>query len=75
MTLAPTIKVTEVPKTITPPEDDYVDGINTTAELNVGDQMSGEIERQGDSDWIKISLNSNSFYQIDLTTANQFAIL
>ncbi|QNI94698.1 clostripain family protein [Synechococcus sp. A15-127] len=65
------VKVTEAPTTIISPEDDYVDSITTTAEVNVGGELSGEIEQQGDSDWIKVNLNSNSIYQIDLATADQ----
>jgi len=46
--------------------DDYSDAATTTAFVNVGGQVTGDIEQVGDADWFRISVEAGRTYQIDL---------
>ena len=46
--------------------DDFSNNITTISTLNLNDNISGEIEVSGDTDWHKINVESGTNYQIDL---------
>ena len=46
--------------------DDYHDDINTTGLIEVGSNVSGELEIRGDSDWFAITLVQGTTYQFEM---------
>ena len=46
--------------------DDYSDDTDTTGMIEVGGSVAGEIEAQGDRDWIAVTLEADKTYQIDM---------
>ena len=54
-----TLSVAEVP-------DDFAAGTGTSGTVAVGGEATGEIERDGDSDWFAVTLEAGKTYLIDL---------
>jgi hypothetical protein len=52
--------------------DDYTATVDTTAVVTVGSFTEGTIETYDDADWIKVVLEENKTYQIDLEALNAY---
>ncbi len=46
--------------------DDYTQDTNTSGQVTVGESIDGRIEEENDKDWLKVSLEANNYYQIDV---------
>ncbi len=54
--------------------DDFSADATTTATLAIGATLNGALENEGDSDWIRVTLNAGTEYQFDLQGATSNAL-
>ena len=52
------------------PDDDFPNDTTTTGEVDVGGSVTGTIEFGDDVDWVKVDLEADTRYQIDLEGAD-----